>query len=287
MANIAALLTCHNRKSKTLACLESLYGQEALVGVTIHIILVDDGCTDGTVEAVKHAYSDVEILTGNGQLFWNGGMCLALSVARSRGYDGYLLVNDDTVLLPNALHKMIGSPDVESCSRNAAKEAVIYVGSTTDQWDQQISYGGFVLGGYWSPLKLKRIMPNRHEYTRCDTFNCNCVFISSAAMVQLQGLDENYQHAMGDLDLGMRAKRKGIPTWLVPGTVGYCDANPGLNMDELRTSSLREKWTRFTGIKGIPPREWMLFTKRHGGPLWPLYFANPYIKLVFKHFFNS
>ena len=44
MNKIAAILTCHNRKEKTLACLHSLFS----IISTIDVFLVDDGSTDGT-----------------------------------------------------------------------------------------------------------------------------------------------------------------------------------------------------------------------------------------------
>ena len=31
--------------------------------------------------------------------------------------------------------------------------------------------------------------------------------------------------------------------------------------------------------KGLPFRSWLHFTRRHGGLLWPLFFAWPYAKL--------
>ena len=52
-SELAVLLTCHNRKDKTLACLESFYLAEKPVGYTFDIFLVDDGSTDGTNNAVK------------------------------------------------------------------------------------------------------------------------------------------------------------------------------------------------------------------------------------------
>ena len=57
--NIAVLLTCHNRKAKTVKCMQSLY--DALTHynrlhekdfIDVEVYLTDDGCTDGTVEAV-------------------------------------------------------------------------------------------------------------------------------------------------------------------------------------------------------------------------------------------
>ena len=50
---IAVLMTCHNRRDTTVACLEALMRQEAIDDVRLQVYLVDAGSTDGTVEAIK------------------------------------------------------------------------------------------------------------------------------------------------------------------------------------------------------------------------------------------
>ena len=44
-ANIAVLLTVHDRKNKTLRCLENLYKQVLPNYLRLDIYLTDDGCT--------------------------------------------------------------------------------------------------------------------------------------------------------------------------------------------------------------------------------------------------
>ncbi len=57
LTKIAALLTCFNRKQKTLACLEALFNQELPADVDISTYLVDDASTDGTRDAVRQAHT--------------------------------------------------------------------------------------------------------------------------------------------------------------------------------------------------------------------------------------
>ena len=73
-ANIAVLLTVHDRKNKTLRCLENLYKQVLPNYLRLDIYLTDDGCTDGTPEAIKRQFPKVHIIKGDGNLFWNRGM---------------------------------------------------------------------------------------------------------------------------------------------------------------------------------------------------------------------
>ena len=71
---IAAIITCHNRKEKTLVCLKSLFQ----IIQNIDVFLTDDGSTDGTSEAVKKIYPQVNIIQGDGNLFWSRGMYIVV-----------------------------------------------------------------------------------------------------------------------------------------------------------------------------------------------------------------
>lgn len=107
--SLAILMTCYNRRQKTLDCLEALRKQELLPNLVVQVYLVDDGSTDGTGEAVKAAYPGIKVLQGNGNLFWNGGMRLAFSEAMKSDYDYYLWLNDDTLLYPRAIQSLLAT----------------------------------------------------------------------------------------------------------------------------------------------------------------------------------
>ena len=97
-SKVAVLLTCHNRVEKTLKCLSKLFGQQVDESVKVTVYLVDDGSTDGTGIAVKDRYPDINVIYGDGSLFWNGGMHQAFAEALKVGFDYYLWLNDDTNL---------------------------------------------------------------------------------------------------------------------------------------------------------------------------------------------
>ena len=61
MKRIAVLMTCHNRKAKTIRCLRNLYCQN----INLDIFLVNDGCTDGTEEFVAKEFPKVNIIEGD------------------------------------------------------------------------------------------------------------------------------------------------------------------------------------------------------------------------------
>ena len=85
--SIAVILTCFNRKEKTVQCLRHLFAAASQYntghadGEEVHlsIFLTDDGCTDGTADAVKEECEgqELHIIQGDGKCYWAGGMRLA------------------------------------------------------------------------------------------------------------------------------------------------------------------------------------------------------------------
>ena len=75
---IAILITVHNKKTKTLLCLDSI--EQTLDSCTsdlaVEVFLTDDGSTDGTSSAITERKYRIPItlLQGDGHLFWNRGM---------------------------------------------------------------------------------------------------------------------------------------------------------------------------------------------------------------------
>jgi GT2 family glycosyltransferase len=86
---IAVLMTCHNRREKTLGCLRALFVNDLPHDTSLHVILVDGGSTDNTAEFVRTEFPQVDILLGDGNLFWNRGMQRAFARAMVARFDGY------------------------------------------------------------------------------------------------------------------------------------------------------------------------------------------------------
>lgn len=274
----AVLITCHNRKAKTLACLDALFKNTLPENCSLDVFLVDDGSTDGTEQAVRERYTQANIFKGDGSLYWNGGMRVAFAAAMEKGFDYYLWLNDDTHLYPNALDALISTHERLS---KVDRAPLIIVGSTQDIDIAKLTYGGMRRVSKWLLLRMGKVMPQT-EAVQCDTMNGNCVLLSRSVVKLVGNLDGSYTHSMGDIDYGFRARKLGCKIWVVPGFVGTCDLNTGKGMWADVRLPLQERWKRMLGPKGLPPKEWLAFTHRHGGWLWPVLWVNPYIKFWIK-----
>lgn len=274
LSRIAVAIASHDRREHTLRCLRSLRAQRLPPGVALQIVLVDDASTDGTAEAVAAGFPEARVIRGSGDLFWNGGMRTALAAAMSEGFDAYLLLNDDTHLYPDAIATLI---ETSRGLQGGGEERAIVVGSTEAPDGSGLTYGGWSCARGRGALHMESVAPGPRP-TPCDTFNGNCVLVPAAAMRALGNLDPAFTHSMGDLDLGLRARRAGIPCWVAPGYAGTCAPNRGRGLWGDESLRVLDRWRLLLGPKGLPLREWLAFTFRHAGPLWPLYWLNPYVK---------
>jgi GT2 family glycosyltransferase len=277
---VCALLTCFNRRETTLACLAALGASTGVEGVTLRAVLVDDASTDGTAAAVRERFPWVEVIEAEGDLYWCRGMHRAFARALEQGHDHYLWLNDDTLLDADALVRLLACHDHIVQGQRAA---VLVVGSTRDPHSGRHTYGGENRVSAWRPVRFRLAAPQAVAQ-RVDTFDGNVVLVSAAAAAVVGNLDPRFEHSMGDADYGLRAGRRGVPTWLAPGMHGTCSVNPLTGSFADPALPWRRRWQLFSGRKIMPPRSWWLFTRLHGGPLWPAMFVWPYARMAAQAF---
>ncbi|MCP4601426.1 MAG: glycosyltransferase family 2 protein [Proteobacteria bacterium] len=268
-SRIAVLITCYNRKDTTLACIEAIKKQEAVDDVYLQIYLTDDGCTDGTGDAVRARFPDINVLQGGGNLYWGGGIRLAWSEAFKNDYDYYMWLNDDTLLHPGALRTML---DTSTRLLKEMGEEVIVSGSTCDPRTNKLTYGGVFRPNRRHAMLFALVAPT-NQAKRCETINGNCVLIPRGVAGRVGNLSPDFSHGLGDFDYGLRAARDhGISSWISPGFIGTCSAHEieGSHLDS--SAPISERLEAMKRASGLPPaKEWMTFTRRHAGWLWPVY----------------
>lgn len=273
---LVVLMTSFNRRELTLSCLASFETAIRMTGIEPEGILVDDGSTDGTAADVRNRYSWVDVIDGDGALFWNRGMRQAQERAMERDVDYLLWLNDDTQLLPDAIAKLL---DTEARIRKSHDCPVIVVGSTSDRNSGELTYGGYVAPSKLKPFTYHRVW-QADEPVECHVMNGNVVLIPADVAKVVGNLDAVFEHAMGDTDYALRARLSGFQLFVAPGFVGHCQKNSAGSTYKDPTLPLSVRWNQMMSRKGLPPRSWFCITRRHGGVCWPVYFAWPYVKLI-------
>ena len=268
---VVAILAAHNRREMTLECLRSYFTQEA-PGIELRAVVVDDGSSDGTGNAVATAFPAAEVISASGNLFWARGMATA-EVSAMRSDPDYLLwLNDDVWLYPDALRRLLRVAEA------FPQRAVLLAGSVCDPDTGVTTYGGHRRRD-WHPLRYALVTPPDAP-TTVDTVNGNVLLVPRETYRLLGHIDGGFAHSYADMDYGLRLRQAGGENVLIPGHVGTCAANnhASVNLDPSLPLSVR--WRYFRSPKGTPLRSQVRFLRRHGGPCWPIFLLPPYVRLL-------
>ena len=271
MLKILGLMTCFNRKEKTIRALKNLI--EGNPTIDFSFIVVDDASTDGTAQAVEKI-ENVTLVSGNGNLFYSGGMRIAIAKAKQivDQYDYCLLFNDDVEFVNSAIENLCGKDN-----------SVIWIGPTCDELGK-LTYGGVVKISRVRP-KTEIVMAEQPSGKLCDTFNANCVLIPWEIFKHLDNIDEIYTHSMGDFDYGFSAKRKGYSIKVSDMFVGVCPDNPIKSQGNWRNTELSRK--RRVQLKespkGLPFGEYFHYlSKNYNLFTAVVYSMIPYVRIIIR-----
>ena len=274
---VAILLTCFNRKQQTLSCLKNAYSSlENLANYEFDFYLVDDGSTDGTFESVSKYFPEVNLIRGNGNLYWNQGMRLAwVTAAKTKEYNFYIWLNDDTLIDPNGMSHLF---DCYFESYKDTDNESIITGACRNDNEGKFSYGGRADKG--------PVLPNG-RIQDCKYINGNFVLIPKKIIADIGILSDDYTHGMGDFDYGLSALRNGYNLATTKRYVATCPNNIGIPIWCNPKVKLIERWKHFHSPLGLNIQEYKIFVKKN----WPInsfqYILKAYVKCLIPTIYHK
>lgn len=270
MKTIAVLLTCHNRRLKTIPCLRALFDCQLPYDHSIEVFLVDDGSSDGTANAVRENFPMVRIIQGNGNLFWNKGMRLAWETAcQVKNYDYYLWLNDDTILDKKAILFLI-----EACEEGIIKDnkpPVLCGACRAKDNSNTFSYGG--------RNEFGPIHPNG-DIQKCKYINGNVVLVPRDVYNAIGNLALEYTHVLGDRDYGLRVLKENFKCYTTKTYIATCPPNLGLPAWCNPNTSLKMRWKLLHSPKGLNIKEYIIYCKKFYGWKWIFFTVKAYMKTI-------
>lgn len=270
---IAALLASFNRKEKTLRCIKQLLNQNLPLNVSLEIHLTDDASPDGTAEAVKEQYPEVNVYNGDGYFYWAGGMRSSWKNALTNSADYYLLINDDVSLYTNAINNLLENSLIYEAKY---RMQAVFVGATVGD-DQEVSYGG--RRHYAKHRPQYYLISPTEEQQECDMGDGNIMFVPKAVVEKVGILSEEWTHGIADHDYSHRVQQAGFKIILIPGVQGHCHFDHGKGWKS-NNVKLSERIKYLYSPTGLQYREYLKYIRRYYPYNFPLAFTKLWVKTL-------
>ncbi len=196
MSKLHIVTAVHNRYKITESFIKDLKNQTYK---NIHLILVDDGSTDGTDKMVLNEMQDATILYGDGNLWWGGAMHKAYRYIKENVIDNdfVLIMNDDTNFEKDFLR--IGV-DLLKQNENSLITACGYSSNSGDQIDGSINCD--ISSG-------ETFLLNPSEYGNCAS--TRALFLTAKTFKKVGGFHPKLlPHYGSDYEFTIRANKKGF-----------------------------------------------------------------------------
>ena len=211
---VAVVVLSWNGRDDTLQCLASLAGVEY---APLEVIVVDNGSSDGSAEAVEAEFPDAVVIRMGMNAGFSGGVNAGIEAAIRRGAAAVLLLNNDMVVEPGFLAPLVAvalEPGVgAACSQILFAESpdrVWYAGAmfrpTRGHHGRNIGFGQAPLAPSVAPYPV----------------DCACggaMLMSRAALDEVGLFDDELFAYREDLDWSLRAIRKGRRVVVVPASI--------------------------------------------------------------------
>ncbi len=208
-SQVYAVVVNWNRPADTITCLESLASQQ---NVHLHVLVVDNGSTDGSAAQIQAAFPEVEMVRSPENLGYGPGANLGIRRALQAGAEYILLLNNDATIAQDALSQLL-KYDQDGVGILAP---LIYYAAPPDRiWSA---------GGDTHPLTLEKSSPYRNktdpggwpETIARDFIPGTAILVPGRVFEEIGIFDEQFRMYYDDADFCERIRRAGLSILVIP-----------------------------------------------------------------------
>ncbi len=221
LKKVALVTPVYNRRETTLQALRSL-ARINKAGLEVKIIVVDDGSTDNTSEAIRRDFPDVEIIRGDGTLHYAAGTNRGFAAALKYQPDYIVAMNDDAIFHQEFLQRLV------ACAEQNPRSVV---GALLLLWDEphkvfQVAPRWNTWRGGWDlPYDLTALTIEKTAF-EVEGIVGNCVLYPRRAIEETGLMDEQkFPHGWGDIQYTTRMKKLGWRLLIEPRALVWCEPN--------------------------------------------------------------
>lgn len=217
---LAIVSPVYNRRELTLQCLRSLERVDR-TSLEIETFIVDDGCTDGTSDAIRERFPDVHVVAGTGDLWYTAGTNLGIHAALKYKPDYILCINDDSIFDEKCILRLI------ECARRHERSVV---GALLLLWDQphrvfQVAPVWKTWQGGWQHWQQQTIWTVPQTPWEVEMIVGNCVLYPAEVFAEAGYLNPQISAQYGDAEFTTRLRKRGWRLLIEPRARVFCQPN--------------------------------------------------------------
>lgn len=198
MPKVYIIILNWNGLKDTLECLESVY---RLDYPNFEVIVVDNSSSDASVDTIRRKYPQVFLIENNQNLGFTGGNNVAMKCAMGLGADYVWLLNNDTVVEPDSLAKLVD--EAERSSDIGLVSPVIY---HYDSPDKVQFMGAYVDFNHFSNTNVVDAMELKDHLQQRNIVLWGTALLIKRNVIETVGyLSEKYFAYLEDCDYAYRA----------------------------------------------------------------------------------
>jgi len=208
---VYAVVLAWNQLKETLECLESLSHSQY---PNLRMLVSDNGSTDGTTEAVKRNYPNVEVTRVEVNMGMERGYNMGLEHALKNGADYVMAMNNDTIVDPEMVTHLVRGIQNHPKAGMVSPKIYHYYDDKTRLWCAGARWAAF-------PPRIKLIGSNasdsaqfQQDFTLPYVTSC-CILMSREALQKTGLFDPGYYFYYNDWDMSARFWAAGYEIWFI------------------------------------------------------------------------
>ncbi len=265
-----------NSHEVTKECVQSLL---AMTGASFEILIVDNGSRDGSLEYLRQAFPEIDIIPNSRNLGFTGGCNLGINQAMDQGSDYVLLVNNDTIVKPTFLAELLAESERNPRAGMVSPKIYYFDDPNRIWW----AGGAFSLWqGIPRHLGWKEKETGKYEVACTIDWATGCGLLLKCEALREAGLFDEKIFANGeDLDLSLRMRELG---W----KIRYAPESKMWHKEGFATRrNVGEHIRKFTATRNIlwvmhkhaRPVQWLTF--------WPFFLIRYVLLIVLKSLWHG
>jgi len=221
MPKIVISILSYNGEQHLLNCLQSIsnidYSKNAY-----DVIILDNASSDSSIQIIKNNYPEYRLIESKVNTGFAGGNNIVWQIARNLKADYLLLLNQDTIVEPDFLSKLVSMAETDSTI--AACQSLMMLWHKKDlinSYGNALHYLGFGYAGGYLSKKPELSIAQLNQAVDVGYASGGCVLYRMSALERVGLFDEEFFAYHEDLDLSWKLRLAGYRVVLAPSSVIY------------------------------------------------------------------